>query len=73
MRHLYHVLDQFWNRWRKEYLLELRESHRHHHGSSHPSQVLVGDVVTVHSTDQPRGFWKLGRVKEVLVGRDGKV
>ena len=29
--------------------------------------------MTVHSTDQPRGFWKLGRVKKVLVGQDGKV
>ena len=26
----------------------------------------------VHSSDQLRGFWKLGRVKEVLTGRDGK-
>ena len=73
MRHLHHLLDQFWIRWRKEYLLELRESHRHHHGSNHPSEVSVGDVVMVHSTDQPRGFWKLGRVKKVLVGRDSKV
>ena len=25
----------------------------------------VGDVVIVHSADQPRGFWRLGHVKEV--------
>ena len=43
-------------------ILELRESHRHH-GSSHPCQVSVGDDVTVHFTDQPRSFRKLGRVK----------
>ncbi len=30
-RHLNNVLDRFWAWWRKEYLLELRETHRHHH------------------------------------------
>ena len=72
-RRLLHVnktLDQFWNRWRQEYLLELRESH---HGHVNPSQVSVGDVVIVHSDNQPIGFWRLGRVKEVLVGRDEKI
>ena len=33
----------------------------------------VDDVVIVHSTDQPRGFWKLGQVKEALVGQDGEI
>ena len=32
----------------------------------------VDDVVVVHSTEQPRAFLKLGRIKEVLVGRDGE-
>ena len=67
------TLDQFWKRWRLEYLLELRESRRYHRGHVNPSQVSVGDVVIVHSADQPRGFWKLGLVNEVLVGRDGKI
>ena len=36
------------------------------------AQVSVDDVAIVHSIDQPRGFWKLGRVKEVLVRQDGE-
>ena len=44
--------------------------HRHQPGHLSPSPVAV-DVV--HSTDQPRGFWKLGRVKEVLPGQDGQI
>ena len=71
--HINRTLDRFWKRWRQEYLLELRESHRYHHGHANPSQVSVGDIVIVHSADQPRGFWRLGRVKEVLVGRDEKI
>ena len=72
MRHLNRLLEQFWSRWRKEYLLELRESHRYHHGTDNPTPVSVGDVVVVHSTDHPRGFWKLGQVQEVLKGKDNK-
>lgn len=30
MSHLSRVLKHFWNRWKKEYLLELREFHRMH-------------------------------------------
>ena len=72
-RHLNSVLNRFWERWKREYLLELRESHRYHRGHINPSRVSVDDVVVVHSTDQPRGFWKLGRIMELLVGRDGEV
>ena len=71
-RYLNATMNQFWGRWRKEYLLELRESHRYHCGHVNPSQVSVDDVVLVHSTEQPRAFRKLGRVNEVLVGKDGE-
>ena len=73
MRHLNYCLTRFWTRWRKEYLLELREAHRHHHGCNKPPQVTQGDVVVIHSTGQPRGFWRLGRVVKVLPGRDGVI
>ena len=63
---------QVWVRWRKEYLLELRESQRYHHGCANPSPVSLNDVVVVHSAEQPRAFWKLGRIQEILVGRDGE-
>ncbi len=72
MVHLNKTLNTFWRRWRNEYLLELRESHRHNRGSADAARVSVGDIVVVHSEDQPRGFWNLGRVKEVVIGRDGE-
>ena len=52
--------------------MELRESHRFHRGHTDPDKVSVGDIVIIHSTDQPRGFWKLGKVEKLLVGQDGK-
>lgn len=38
------ILEHFWNRWRKEYLTELRE---HHLGKkiSQSRKIIVGDVV----------------------------
>ena len=42
-------------------------------GHTCPSPIAVDDIVIVHSADNPRSFWKLGRVKELLTGRDGKI
>lgn len=71
-RYLNHLLSRFWEKWRKEYLLELRNSHRYHRGTSCENQVSAGDVVVVHD-DQPRGFWKIGCIEGLLTGRDGTV
>ncbi len=57
-RYLNRTLGHFWERWRKEYLVELRESHRYHRGNANGDQVSVGDVV-IRDSGQPRGFWKL--------------
>ena len=72
MRHLNVVLNQFWKRWSREYLLELRESHRHQAGTDGPVAVAAGDVVLVQE-DKPQAFWKLAQVKELISGRDGKL
>ena len=74
LKYLSTVLDKFWRRWRNEYLLELRDSHRYTSGNSSADQsVSVGDIVVVHSDDKPRGFWKLARVKDLITGYDGQV
>ena len=53
--------------------MELREAHRQHNGHADQHKIAVDDVVIVHSKDEPRGFWKLGRVKQLTIGRDDKV
>ena len=30
----------------------------------------IGDVLIIHSDHQPRGMWNLGRIEELLVGKD---
>lgn len=72
MRHLNVVLNQFWKRWQREYLLELREAHRYTSSNSGASAVSIGDIVLVHD-DKPRGFWRLARIKNVITGKDGQI
>ena len=73
MRYLSRTMDQFWSRWRLEYLLELREAHRY--GGSQLSagrKVNIGDIVVVHSDEKRRGFWNMGRIEDVIIGTDGE-
>ena len=72
-RHLNKTLSNFWSRWRNEYLLELREGHRHNKGDTQAIPASIGDIVVVHGEKQPRGFWRLGKVEDLVTGRDGHV
>ena len=70
-QHLEMVLNHFWNRWRKEYLTELREHHRRTRRSG--KAVQVGDIVCVYEDKIPRQQWKLARIVYLFTGRDAEV
>ena len=71
-QHLKIVLSKFWRRWKKEYLLELREHHRSQRITrGNDAEVQVGAVVTVFDESHPRGMWRLGVVERLLTGVDG--
>ena len=73
VKYLNGVLNQFWRRWRNEYLLELRDAHRNRQGVSTQDPIIIGDLVLVHDEGQPRGFWRLAKVEDTIVGRDGQI
>ncbi|XP_065053577.1 uncharacterized protein LOC135682559 isoform X2 [Rhopilema esculentum] len=64
-------LTHFWNRWRKEYLVNLRESHKMNTGA--PNAIKIGEVVLVHEDGAKRLSWKKGIIEDLIVGKDGKV
>eukprot|EP00794_Sanderia_malayensis_P016738 gene16738-biopygen14130 len=64
-------LTHFWNRWRKEYLVDLRERHRQK--KNQPSSVSVGDIVLIYEDNTKRGLWKTGIVEALIKGTDGVV
>ena len=71
MNFLSRIVENFWKRWEREYLLELRDAHRYGERTSDASPLKVGDVVLIHDDNQPRGFWRLACVKSLIEGNDG--
>ena len=73
MTHLTKSLQKFWKRWRKEYLMELREFHRVQLGRGLAHHPVKGEVVTVYDEGHPRGLWRLGRIEDLIEGMDGRI
>ena len=75
-RYVTSLLSHFWSRWKRVYVVELREHHRvlQKGAVSNSPSVEIGDIVTVMEEGKSnRGIWKLGKVLEVCPGNDGLV
>ena len=64
------LLSHWWNRWKHEYLVDLRESHDLATKRVGQPNIAVGDVVTVHEDKTPRGFWRMGKIEELIISKD---
>ena len=62
------VLKNFTDRWRKEYLLSIRESSRVQNNKS--NVISVGDIVILKNENTSRMYWKLARVGNLLQSKD---
>ena len=70
-RYLILLLSHFWNRWRNDYVLSLREHHRNVPKKNTAPVIAVGDIITVMAENKShRGSWKLAKVEEVIKGTD---
>ena len=67
------ALEDYWRRWREEYLLQLRERYAHTDPVGVPRAPIPGEIVLIHEDNQPRALWRLGRVKEIIEGSDGQI
>ena len=65
-------LNHFWNRWRNEYLANLREFHRCKAQSKNRT-AEVGDLVLVLEEEKKRGEWRVGVVENLVRGSDNVV
>jgi hypothetical protein len=64
--------NKLWRRWRKEYLVALRERHNMAHKAS-KFRPKPGDVVLVRSDNKNRGKWPIAIVEETYPGKDNVV
>ena len=72
VRYLANRRKHFWRRWRREYLVDLREMHKLK-ATKKGDQIKQQDVVIVFEEGLPRGKWRLGRVNKVIPGKDGLI
>jgi len=70
-RRVQHLANEFWLRWRKEYLQTLQQRHRW----TKPRRNLQLDDIVLLADDEtlPRNKWRLARVSDVYPDEDGRV
>ncbi|KFM70593.1 hypothetical protein X975_21762, partial [Stegodyphus mimosarum] len=66
------LMDSFWKRWQKEYLMDLRAFHQVRNPSE-TNKISKRDIVLLQEDVRPRHTWKKARVEELILGRDKKV
>ena len=59
------LMEHFWDRWRKEYIVNLREYHSTTQKVSSNPMIKLKDLVLVHDDCAPRHLWRTGVVTEL--------
>ena len=69
-RRIQHLANEFWSRWRREYLLSLQQRQK---WTVSRYDVGVDDIVTIKDDNAPHSRWQLARVCAVNRSSDGCV
>ncbi|XP_051792767.1 uncharacterized protein LOC127530320 [Acanthochromis polyacanthus] len=69
-RHVQYLTEQFWSRWKREYLSQIATRQRWH---TPRRNLKVGDIVVEKADDLPRNEWRLAKVVETVTDTDGLV
>ena len=69
-RRVQYLAEEFWSRWRKEYLLTLQNRQK---WNKRQRNMVVGDIVLLKDVNLYRGNWKLARVIDTIPDADGLV
>ena len=69
-RRVQYLVNQFWSRWRREYLNSLQPRQK---WTRQRRNMQPGDLVLVSEENIPRNCWRLARVEEAYSDQDGLV
>ena len=72
-RKINNILNHFWDRWKKEYLINLREHHKVKLQKFNRPQMQLKDNVMVEEERQSRSMWRVGIVEELFQGNDSQI
>lgn len=64
------IKQRFWKKWAHEYINELQVRSK---WSTSNSNITVGSMVLVHEDNIPSQKWLLGRLVNIIPGRDGRI
>ena len=64
------LANEFWRRWRSEYLQQLQLRQK---WTKERREIRVGDIVVLKEDDLVRNHWRIARVIDVKPGEDGHV
>ena len=65
IQNLSRLIEHFWDRWCKEYIVILREYHSIKQKVSRSPLIKLKDLVLVHDDCAPRHLWRTGVVTEL--------
>lgn len=69
-RRVQHLINEFWSRWKKEFVLSLQQRQKW----IRPRRNLqVNDIVLIKNEDAPRNQWPIARVEDSTLDEDGHV
>lgn len=69
-RRVQHLTNEFWCRWKKEFLLTLQQRQKWNHPRR---DLVINDIVIVKDDNLPRNCWQLARVSRTDTAKDGHV
>ena len=69
-RRIQYLADNFWSRWRREYLQNLQHRQK---WCETKRDLQEGDVVLVRDEQAHRNAWPMGRVTDAVKSKDGRV
>ncbi len=69
-RRAQYLADQFWLRWRQEYLQNLQVRSK---WCDQQRNLACGDIVLVKDSDVSRNDWPMGKIAEAISSEDGRV
>ncbi|KAM9834391.1 uncharacterized protein ACBT44_011736 isoform 1-T1 [Syngnathus typhle] len=69
-RRVQYLTEEFWSRWKKEYLLNLQQREK---WNKTKRNARINDIVIIKDENTPRNEWKLAKVTQVYPSEDGHV
>ena len=70
---LQNIINHFWDRWRKEYLVNLREHHKINTYKKNRLAIQLNDVVIIEDANRPRSSWRFAKVKKLIESNDKQI